>query len=67
MSGEALGKPIANSEKVQKILREPPSEWDPQVTAIMEAKDLDAIEFSSLTGLQFWDFLSESNSEIAWW
>jgi hypothetical protein len=53
MSGEALGKPIANSEKVQKILRELPSEWDPQVTAIMEAKDLDAIEFSSLTGLQF--------------
>ena len=46
----SLGKPIPSSDKVKKILRSLPKEWDAQVTAIMESKDLNKMEFSALIG-----------------
>ena len=46
----SLEKPIPSSDKVKKILRSLPKEWDAQVTAIMESKDLNKMEFSALIG-----------------
>ncbi|KAJ8775053.1 hypothetical protein K2173_020057 [Erythroxylum novogranatense] len=45
-----LGKHMTDSEKVKKILRSLPKEWDSQVTAIMESKDLNHLEFNALVG-----------------
>ncbi|XP_052188099.1 uncharacterized protein LOC127798498 [Diospyros lotus] len=47
---ESLGKTFTNGEKVRKILRSLPRSWDPKVTAITEAKDLDKLEFDNLLG-----------------
>ena len=47
---KALGKNYSNGEKVRKILRSLPKEWDPKVTAIQEAKDLDNLSFDDLIG-----------------
>ena len=47
---EALGKSYTNGEKVRKILRNLPMSWDPKVTAITKAKDLDKLEFDNLLG-----------------
>ena len=46
----SLGRPISSSDKVKKILRSLPREWDATVTAIMESKDLNTLEFSALIG-----------------
>ncbi|KAJ8768804.1 hypothetical protein K2173_023708 [Erythroxylum novogranatense] len=45
-----LGKHMTDSEKVKKILRSLPKEWDSQVTTIMESKDLNHLEFNALVG-----------------
>ena len=47
---EDLGKIYTTGEKVRKILRSLPMTWDPKVTAITEAKDLDTLEFDNLLG-----------------
>ena len=47
---EALGKIYTTGEKVRKIIRSLPMSWDPKVTAITEAKDLDTLEFDNLLG-----------------
>ncbi|KAL6499603.1 hypothetical protein OROGR_027513 [Orobanche gracilis] len=46
----SFGKPLSSSEKVKKILRSLPSKWDGTVTAIMESKDLNTLDFSALVG-----------------
>ena len=46
----SFGKPIPSSDKEKQILRSLPKEWDAQVTAIMESKDLNKMEFSALIG-----------------
>ena len=46
----SFGRPISSSDKVKKILRSLPQEWDAMVTAIMESKDLNSLEFSALVG-----------------
>ena len=46
----SFGKPILESDRVKKILRSLPKEWDATVTAIMESKDLNRLEFSALVG-----------------
>lgn len=46
----SLGRSISSSDKVKKILRSLPREWDATVTAIMESKDLNTLEFSALIG-----------------
>lgn len=40
---EALWKTFSNWEKVRKIIRSLLKEWDPKVTTIQEAKDLDSL------------------------
>ena len=46
----SFGRPISSSDRVKKILRSLPQEWDAMVTAIMESKDLNSLEFSALVG-----------------
>ena len=46
----ALGKVITNGEVVNKILRCLSREWQPKVTAIMEARDVDQIDLATLFG-----------------
>ena len=46
----SLGKATSDSEQVKKILRSLPREWDSQVTAIMESKDLNTLGFNALVG-----------------
>ncbi|KAL6499818.1 hypothetical protein OROGR_027728 [Orobanche gracilis] len=46
----SFGKPISSSDKAKKILRSLPRDWDATVTAIMESKDLNTMEFSALIG-----------------
>ena len=43
-------KPISSSDKVKKILRSLPKEWEATVTDIIELKDLNKMEFSALIG-----------------
>ncbi|KAJ8748450.1 hypothetical protein K2173_003345 [Erythroxylum novogranatense] len=43
-----LGKHMTDSEKVKKILRSLPKEWDSQVIPIMKSKDLNHLEFNAL-------------------
>ena len=47
---EALGKYFTTQEKVQKILRSLPPDWDAKVTAIQEAKDLSILKMEELLG-----------------
>jgi hypothetical protein len=47
---EGLGKTFSNSEKVKKILRCLPDEWEAKVTVIEEAKDLDTLSLDQLMG-----------------
>ena len=46
----SFGNPILCSDKVNKILRSLPKEWDAIVTAIVESKYLNKLEFSTLIG-----------------
>ncbi|KAL6521579.1 hypothetical protein OROGR_018148 [Orobanche gracilis] len=45
-----FGKSLSSSEKIKKILRSLPREWDGTVTASMESKDLNTLDFSALVG-----------------
>ena len=47
---KSLGKYISNIELANKILRSLPSSWDAKVTAIQEAKDVDALPIEQLIG-----------------
>lgn len=47
---ESLGKIFTNQEKVQKILRSLPIEYDAKVTAIEEAKDLRTLKVEEMIG-----------------
>ena len=62
----SFGKPIPSSDKVKKILRSLPKEWDAQVTAIMESKDLNKIEFSALISslIKYEIVLKSRNSKV---
>ena len=46
----SLGKVISNADLVNKILRSLPTSWDPKVTAIQEAKDVDKLPLEQLVG-----------------
>ncbi|GAB2272741.1 hypothetical protein Dimus_038991 [Dionaea muscipula] len=46
----ALDKTLTNKEKVLKILRSLPSEWEAKCTAIMESKDLATFTMDQLMG-----------------
>ena len=47
---KSLGKSYTNGEMVRKILRSLPKGWQPKVTAIQEAKDLNTLELDELMG-----------------
>ena len=47
---KSLGKSYTNGEMVRKILRSLPKGWQPKVTAIQEAKDLNILELDELMG-----------------
>ena len=47
---KSLGKEYTNGEMVRKILRCLPRNWQPKVTAIQEAKDLNTLELDQLMG-----------------
>ena len=46
----SLRKSYTNGEMVRKILRSLPKGWQPKVTAIQEAKDLNILELDELMG-----------------
>ena len=61
---ESLGKTYTNGEKVRKILRSLPRSWDPKVTAITEAKDLDNFPFENFLGsLMAHEIIMKRNNE----
>ena len=45
-----LGKTYTNSKLVQKVLQSLPEKWDPKITAIQEAKDLNTLPLEELLG-----------------
>ena len=45
---KALDKSFSNFELINKILRSLPKSWDPKVTAIQEAKDLNYFSLKEL-------------------
>ena len=47
---KSLGRVYSNADLVQKILRSLPNKWDPKVTAIQEAKDLNTLLLDELLG-----------------
>ena len=47
---KSLGKVYSNSEQVRKILRSMPRNWEAKVTAIEEAKNLNALPLEELLG-----------------
>ena len=47
---KCLGRNYSNADLVQKILRSLPDRWDPKVTAIQEAKDLNNLPLDELMG-----------------
>ena len=47
---KCLGRNYSNADLVQKILRSLPDKWDPKVTAIQEAKDLNTLPLDELMG-----------------
>ena len=47
---KSLGRVYSNADLVQKILRSLPDKWDPKVTAIQEAKDLNTLPLDELLG-----------------
>ena len=47
---KVLGKSFLNLELVNKILRSIPKSWDPRVTAIQEAKDLNNFPLEEFIG-----------------
>ena len=47
---KALDKSFSNLELVNKILRSLSKTWDPKVTAIQEAKDLNTFSIEELIG-----------------
>ena len=47
---KCLGRNYPNADLVQKILRSLPDRWDPKVTAIQEAKDLNNLPLDELMG-----------------
>lgn len=47
---KVVGRNIPNLEMVNKILRSLPKNWEPKVTAILEAKDLTRLKLEQLTG-----------------
>ena len=47
---KSLGKSYTNGEMVRKIIRSLPKGWQPKVTAIQEAKDLNTLELDKLMG-----------------
>ena len=47
---KSLGRIYSNTDLVQKILRSIPDKWDPKVTAIQEAKDLNTLSLDELVG-----------------
>ncbi|KAL5578208.1 hypothetical protein UlMin_019907 [Ulmus minor] len=46
----SLGKKYSMSEKVRKILRSLPKQWEAKVTAIQEAKNLSTLPLDELVG-----------------
>ncbi|KAL5550641.1 hypothetical protein UlMin_000817 [Ulmus minor] len=46
----SLGKEYSMSEKVRKILRSLPKQWEAKVTAIQEAKNLSTLPLDELVG-----------------
>ena len=47
---KCLGRNYTNADLVQKVLRSLPDKWDPKVTAIQEAKDLNNLPLDELMG-----------------
>ena len=47
---KSLGRVYSNADLVQKILRSLPDKWNPKVTAIQEAKDLNILSLDELMG-----------------
>ena len=47
---KSLGRTYSNADLVQKILRSLPDKWDPKVTFIQEAKDLNTLPLDELMG-----------------
>ena len=47
---KSLGKIYTNADLVNKILRSLPKSWDPKVTAIQEAKDVETLPLEELIG-----------------
>ena len=47
---KSLGRFYSNADLVQMILRSLPNKWDPKVTAIQEAKDLNTLPLDELMG-----------------
>ncbi|WP_330945482.1 hypothetical protein, partial [Streptococcus anginosus] len=46
----SLGREFSNAEKVNKILRSLPENWEAKVTAISESKDLENYSLDTLIG-----------------
>ena len=47
---KSLGRTYSNSDLVEKVLRSLPDKWDPKVTVIQEAKDLNNLSLEELLG-----------------
>ena len=47
---KSLDRVYSNSDLVDKVLRSLPDKWDPKVTAIQEAKDLNSLPLEELLG-----------------
>ena len=47
---KSLGRKYSNIDLVQKILRSLSNKWDPKVTTIQEAKDLNTLSLDELMG-----------------
>ena len=66
---KSLGKIYTNADLVNKILRSLPKSWDPKVTAIQEAKDVETLPLEELIGslmtyeLNLWQRIVEADTE----